>query len=127
MQAAQAEVREAFAAIERRLALSANVTVEGLESVRGEFTAAALPDLAQQLRALNAKVAALEGSTLSAGEGLQSLFRTFAAVPGLQCRGPYCILGQSIGIVHPGVLHSHRTACRSFCRSFSGVLLELKS
>lgn len=66
-------MREVFTAIERRLALSADVTLDGLESVRGEFTAAALPDLAQQLRALNAKVAALEGSTLSAGERSQTI------------------------------------------------------
>jgi len=38
--------------------------------VRGDISAAAFPALARQLRGLDAKVAALEGSTLSAGEFL---------------------------------------------------------
>ena len=69
VQAAQAEVAAAYAAIERRLALSSDSAAEGLADVRDAFAVATLPDLAAQLRALNAKVAALEGSTLSAGAG----------------------------------------------------------
>lgn len=70
LQAAQAEVVAAYAALAAQLRLSSAVAEAGIAGVRGDISAAAFPALAGQLRGLDAKVAALEGSTLSAGERL---------------------------------------------------------
>lgn len=57
----------AYAALAAQLRASEAAAGGGLEGVRAEVAAARLPALSAQLRGLEAKVAALEGSTLSAG------------------------------------------------------------
>lgn len=64
----------AYAALAVQLKASEAAVGAGLEGIRGEVERAALPALAKQLRALDAKVAALEGSTLSAGVTLLYFF-----------------------------------------------------